>query len=584
MSDAFHIGVPLEGDPEFIEIPSTDGMESMLMIDTEASVIKRQLDERTKENEELRAVVQSLKKTLSSKEEEKVGVDNLLAEALGDKRDLGSRLEKSEQIIAQLREESLDKDVQIEALQREFDEFSEKYKKELEGVQRERESVQAENAVLQLQLTSASEQQEVEVGQLQSELTALRLQMTDQKTQFEEMCGHLTSHNELAEKLRQKEQTCEQLSAEKAACEMKLTEMREQLREFAEQLSTKEASIMRLNEELANAQTNVAELVGAAPDDRPTVHSAEGVDPEAHEALRRAFEKLQADNASLNSELRGCLPELERMRQREVELTRKLELGKEEYTKKATEANDLSRQLRKVQESMVVVSSGREVEELTKQLTASQSREARLAAQLEDLSSTQELAVQELTQRKEEGKEKDVRIAELEEALQRATEEHRRMEAEIMVIEERTDRKIHDKNGEITLLQDRIAELEEDVEQERREVVNLREGLRLRQESLDVQQQQQQRQRAPQYQVPYQPPQPSAPYVQPYAPPPIRYPAQGYPHNQGPAPTPHQPSAPPAHVPAPVPPPGPNEGQCPICHLNFPKNSLEQHVNGHFEN
>lgn len=232
----------------------------------------------------------------------------------------------------------------------------------------------------------------------------------------------------------------------------------------------------------------------------------------------------------------------------------------------------------------MVVSSGREVEELTKQLTASQSREARLAAQLEDLSSTQELAVQELTQRKEEGKEKDVRIAELEEALQRATEEHRRMEAEIMVIEERTDRKIHDKNGEITLLQDRIAELEEDVEQERREVVNLREGLRLRQESLDVQQQQQQRQRAPQYQVPYQPPQPSAPYVQPYAPPPIRYPAQGYPHNQGPAPTPHQPSAPPAHVPAPVPPPGPNEGQCPICHLNFPKNSLEQHVNGHFEN
>ena len=34
---------------------------------------------------------------------------------------------------------------------------------------------------------------------------------------------------------------------------------------------------------------------------------------------------------------------------REVELTRKLELGKEEYTKKATEANDLSRQLKKVQ-------------------------------------------------------------------------------------------------------------------------------------------------------------------------------------------------------------------------------------------
>ena len=61
-----------------------------------------------------------------------------------------------------------------------------------------------------------------------------------------QMCGHLASHNELAEKLKQKEQVCEQLSAEKAVCELNLTETREQLREFAEQLNTKEASIMRL--------------------------------------------------------------------------------------------------------------------------------------------------------------------------------------------------------------------------------------------------------------------------------------------------------------------------------------------------
>ena len=65
------------------------------------------------------------------------------------------------------------------------------------------------------------------------------------------------------------------------------------------------------------------------------------------------------------------------------------------------------------------------------------SHEAHLAAQLEDLSSIQELVVQELMQRKEEGKQKDVRIDKLEEALQQATEEHRKMEAEIMVIEER---------------------------------------------------------------------------------------------------------------------------------------------------
>ena len=60
----------------------------------------------------------------------------------------------------------------------------------------------------------------------------------------------------------------------------------------------------------------MAELVGAAPDDRPTVRSAEGVDPGAHEGLCRAFEKMHAENVSLNSELRGLRPELERMRQR----------------------------------------------------------------------------------------------------------------------------------------------------------------------------------------------------------------------------------------------------------------------------
>ena len=56
----------------------------------------------------------------------------------------------------------------------------------------------------------------------------------------------------------------------------------------------------------------------------------------------------------------------------------------------------------------------------------------------------------------------------------------------------RTDRKIHDKNGEITILRDQLKEMEEVLDQERKEVVHLREGLRLRQGSLDMQQRQQQ--------------------------------------------------------------------------------------------
>ena len=56
----------------------------------------------------------------------------------------------------------------------------------------------------------------------------------------------------------------------------------------------------------------------------------------------------------------------------------------------------------------------------------------------------------------------------------------------------RNDRRICDKNGEITTLQERIAELEVMVEQKRKDVKNLQEGLQLRQESPDIQQQQRQ--------------------------------------------------------------------------------------------
>lgn len=61
---------------------------------------------------------------------------------------------------------------------------------------------------------------------------------------------------------------------------------------------------------------------------------------------------------------------------------------------------------------------------------------AHLAAELDGLPSSQELVVQ-LTQRKEEGKAKDMRITELEDALQLVTMKQRRQEAEIMAIEER---------------------------------------------------------------------------------------------------------------------------------------------------
>ena len=62
---------------------------------------------------------------------------------------------------------------------------------------------------------------------------------------------------------------------------------------------------------------------------------------------------------------------------------------------------------------------------------------ARLAAELEHMSATQEQVVQELTRAKQEDKEKSLRIARLEDALQRANGEQRKLVAKIMIDEER---------------------------------------------------------------------------------------------------------------------------------------------------
>ena len=52
---------------------------------------------------------------------------------------------------------------------------------------------------------------------------------------------------------------------------------------------------------------------------------------------------------------------------------------------------------------------------------------AHLAAEVDDLSSAHETVAWELTQHKEEGKEKDLCIAELKDVLQQVTEEHNKL-------------------------------------------------------------------------------------------------------------------------------------------------------------
>ena len=63
------------------------------------------------------------------------------------------------------------------------------------------------------------------------------------------------------------------------------------------------------------AQSNIAELMGASPRDRPVVR-ADGVDPVAHDALQRTVEKVQEDKRALSDDCSTLRSQVETLKQR----------------------------------------------------------------------------------------------------------------------------------------------------------------------------------------------------------------------------------------------------------------------------
>ena len=68
VSETFYIGTPLSHDPEFIEIPSSEGMESMLMIATSPEKIATS-PEIAGLRENVSALEEQLKKSKSERDQ-----------------------------------------------------------------------------------------------------------------------------------------------------------------------------------------------------------------------------------------------------------------------------------------------------------------------------------------------------------------------------------------------------------------------------------------------------------------------------------------------------------------------------------
>jgi chromosome segregation ATPase len=548
-SETFVMGQPLEKDPEFIEIPSSEGMESMLMIATSSdknetspeiaglrdniSALEDKLKAVKTERDEMTGVVESLKAQLTSSEDANLKLQETLEEAERGQESLARRNEELEAQVQAQQDESLDKDVQIEALRREYEDLSSQMKQRIVESEEGLVKAKLENEGLLRQLSLAKDM-ETAVGDCQSELTAMRVQLDQQRTEAEEVQFKLIEENKelkaafqkmqsdldgllgekmnleeemdrLKHQLQESEDTVnalmgdhvkvEELNSELGekkkeigSLQARNIEQRETITKFGEDLSEKETAMVRMKEELALAQTNIAELMGASPDERPTVRR-EGVDPAAHEALNEILDKVQQDKRALSEECDTLRVQVDSLRQREKELVTKLEMGKEEYTKKATEVVELSKQVKKLksaeEEGQTLVVSVKESQtkvdnhKLTEQLEAASSEIAQLKAELGELQQSQDMAITELTGRKEE--------------IDKLKKDLLTKDNEIMLIEERTDTKIHDKNGELQQLRETNEGLKREVDDMRRSadaerdnIVNLTEALRLREESLEA--------------------------------------------------------------------------------------------------
>ena len=415
------------------------------------------LDRERAQNHELNATKQELEQRLSEKVERETTLSQELTAAMADTESqiiaLTQTVTEKEAVIAALEAEiekqTADKDAEVTGA-----------KEEVAAAQVEVDEIKGQFAEKVTELKTATDQ----IGDLRGQLQIKNAQVEDlsqlASTRGEEKEQLALEAEQLQGRLLEVQQIRADLMEQNEAKQAQIDQLVGQLTIQGEENSDLVKEVEQLKQELACTQENVAELVGAGPnavivhqpvaapanpDDPPTQPPTQDciVDRAAYDALHQAYESLESNFHSTRDANKELAMKVQSTQIKVDEMVARLEQAKENYEILAKENHELKKRGRTPvpPSDKPVDRQLKEMESINKELVASC-----------------EVATQQLSSRKEEMKQQQARIEQLETELAQ-------VRLELEQFEEKHDKVVHAKTESLdrqqAVLDEKLKELVE---------------------------------------------------------------------------------------------------------------------------
>ena len=376
------------------------------------------------------------------------------------------KLEKERALTQELTQVKSDVDSQTTLLHQQLSEQQAAFSRlqaEHQQLNEEAESLRRARAESQRR----EEELQIEHQRLNEEAESLRRARAESQRREEELQARIEQDGVEMDQLRELQvDLMTQIGEKTAEMDCAGSRLDEMGAQFAEEASKLRVEKDALAQELAVAQQNIAELVGAKeegvvvampvnqePPTLPSTTQINMVDKSAYEALQSAYEDIEDRYHESMEGAKDLRSRLHEMKQRldvsqikNAELTRRVECCREEYQAKCKEMLQLQKAGGTVAVSGEVVALKQRLQEMEENQ--------------EQVTKSWENAIRELASRKEELKLKDAEKAGLEETLRIVQEEYTKFQ-------DTHDRVVNDKTA-------RLDEKEASLEAKREEIGQLR--------------------------------------------------------------------------------------------------------------
>ena len=350
------------------------------------------------------------------------------------------------------------------------------------------------------ELTTAKTNEETQLQLLRQQMVEMEAVITKQQQEGDTLRGKVTDLEGFAQGLEQRNEglrACnkdlteqkEELEATVKRVNSDLDELRDVQVDLMSQIGEKNAEIEQnmstidelstrhaeegeafreekeqLVQDLAVAQQNIAELLGArregvvvsthANQEPPTLPATQVamVDKSAYEALQQAYDNIEQMFHSNNDDARDMKARfqarLESSQIKVAEMTHRIEKCRVEYEAKCKEVIELQRQLQSQPASDVATSA---------ENAALHTKLHEMEENQEQVTKSWEAAIQELASRREEIKQKVVEIAEMDEKVSSVEEALRLVEEEFREFQDKHDQVVNEKAARMDQLEDAMA-------------------------------------------------------------------------------------------------------------------------------